>query len=1380
MLTERIKNNKYFKNRRFFKGGSLTHSLREIPFLSLRSTIRSLREIPFLSLRFLICFQLIFIPQLSSSSNQKPSSRFTEKEMSEDITKNLIQKHNNSIESLRSLIFSEDTKDSKGAYQEHALDTFSLLGQKVKKGVKKEVPTPYFRYVDSEKIKIEITDESGNTIDSLARNEKRVFKADSNKNHSFKISYKDMVLHTFLHKIKWIALLDNHIVFLQPNHSSKKHSSLSFIDLEYFSSALGKTTLPIFKIPFNPKSQTKSSSVDLHETGLKIDSETISLEEFSFFSKLQQMAFSTMVSLADPSTYLDVKPILKDMIDGYSKSFEGANTSLINNFSDERKDSYESLKQFLQDSLSLRKKTGSSQDITGPYGVFWEAERSLEKEKKREVMQKFSDHLNKDKAFQSALLDIFKAKELQQKMSQRLLIFLDRITSPRPLGAPTIRTALAMIASSSNPNLNKGASEDSVENRKELLKKGMKDFLSNGRTQIGLPILTGLGLAVAYPEIGLMLHQPISAVGTWSSHFLDVMKVFLGETTAFSNVSKLQEVYISEGRWAQLAIGTGAVFGIVLGTVASVHFAVNASHYVKDFTKSKVENFKQHFVNYVRKEKEQFIQNLAAAELRKVGLGVDVILSDGTTYKGLFRSHETWKHLLNNFISDPDIKMHFKSKSGDQFPLALRALKEGETADPSKTVTVKIKVSENERLQREFVTNEGYLEDYFKRKIEQTEEGKAEQAEGVKDKASEEARVTDLRIEGTEFNMKGDFLDADFSKTEELYIRDIMKRIQEEKQQKKKVQQEEFTSKDITKLRQAIAHLFFGYSSWSKTFRAFAKGYNYFFIARSFVFRPITLATLIIHSNYYNRVYKKSHKATSLNGGVGLPFVKMKEYLAMAVTKNTRASVKESLERLKEFESQIIPVERQYLKAATEQAFIALVKQSATKPELLEALKDGVSYNPSDVLSKFKNKKHKMFFRAYQEELFNKAMLEYLEEQTGIKAKSTKIKKNLIKQLDQEIKLPKESMKIVRERVQRIVQQNDIEGEALKTTTGLDTFLKRIRLKHEMKIEKVLNPKKSIVMERFDAAEKGIDDPEGMARVSRQQISKLLIDKPIEFVILLLIYAGVDQGLLRILHSDMFNEEAFFHFSRFAIWYGYFANLSLDVLGGGWQKIQQDSRLDDLGGFDSVPSKKDINKRFSKTRWFWKQFFSKDNSFLSNYLFSYRVIIASLPAASILFFGFGMATLGRFDLDALIGVYLVGLVSGIAAMEFKFENAFEKSANFALKDLVKKGMDFENDKKLLSHPLIQSHKSKELVKLRAIYNTKYSILFDNPIIFLQEAIANLDTALGSRALQRLFFGGHLITEYVLGAVDSLERANLLPSSVSDSCRKLFMKNRKDL
>ena len=158
-----------------------------------------------------------------------------------------------------------------------------------------------------------------------------------------------------------------------------------------------------------------------------------------------------------------------------------------------------------------------------------------------------------------------------------------------------------------------------------------------------------------------------------------------------------------------------------------------------------------------------------------------------------------------------------------------------------------------------------------------------------------------------------------------------------------------------------------------------------------------------------------------------------------------------------------------------------------------------------------------------------------------------------------------------------------------------------------------------------------------------------------------------------------------------------------------------------------------------------------------------------------------LSTLGRFDLDAYVAGYLVVFATGLAALEFKLENGFEKAANFSLKNLINKGMNFDKEhRKFLSHPLVQSFKARELVKLRAKYNVKYALFYDNPVGVMADVLANLNTSLGSRAFQRLFFGGYLVTEYIVGAVDSLERARLIPSSWAESCKAVFTRNRTDL
>ena len=256
-----------------------------------------------------------------------------------------------------------------------------------------------------------------------------------------------------------------------------------------------------------------------------------------------------------------------------------------------------------------------------------------------------------------------------------------------------------------------------------------------------------------------------------------------------------------------------------------------------------------------------------------------------------------------------------------------------------------------------------------------------------------------------------------------------------------------------------------------------------------------------------------------------------------------------------------------------------------------------------------------------------------------------------------------------------------------------------------------------------------------MARATRLQLIKLGIDKPIEFAFLFAFLAGVQEGILKPFFPDeKFGEDSLFYLGRYAVYYLFFSNMMIDMFAGVWMKLQQDDRLDSLGSFDVMPTKEDIDKKFAQLRWYWKQFFSKDNSLLENYKYSSKIILVNILPALLLISILNLATLGRLDLDSYIAAYLVIFATGLEGLRYKAENAFEKSANFALKDFIEKGVDFDSlfGKRMSAHPLFQMLKARKITKARLAYNSKY-VFFENIIGLLTEVLANVDTEKGSRA-----------------------------------------------
>ena len=1038
----------------------------------------SLRDFFSLFFRLLIIFQLIFIPQYSIAQQSMNHPMFTPQEIENDERKRKIQESNEEIESLREMIFSDKIN------QEHSLDIFSLLTQKVEKGIKKievnakeeeEIKGPYFRYVNPKNINIEITNKDKEVINQFNRkSEERSFVSLPDSENQFQISYKGKVLHTFDHSIKWIALLNNYIVFLQPGKTFKDRAHLSFIDLNYFSIALGQTTLPFFKIPIEFSSETDAESIEqaelsISKQGLTINSNDLSYKELDFFAKFQQMIFSVTVSLVDPETYTEIRPILQNIIDSYTSSFERENKDLIETFDDQKKKSYKELSKIMETSLSIIRKRGSADDITGPYGQLEGLKKDLEGDNShRKVMEIFSEHLEKDKDFQATIRGHFANREQRQKFFSRALILFSRMIAPQPLGSPKIRTALGMIAGSMSPRFNKNAKEDSLS-RKNLFKKGLKDFVHNKKTRVTASLLAGIGLGMTHPETASMIHEALSMVVSRFSEIGDLLKATWDSMTSFASLSEMKEVYISDGKWLKLLVGIAALVGIFLATIVGVlHFSINSYHYVRSFTNSKVNRFRdfikeffrrKNFTEHMNKERSLFVDNLAAAELRKMGLSVSIILSNGTFFKGLYRTTQSWKKFLPSFQYD-EISLFFESPG--KLPLNLRSLKPYEKTDKEK-ITLSINASNFEKIERTFEVFDGYLEDFFPSKNTPDFKEDLSDEKKTEDKdSSMEGQEVSLTIKHEELVVKGSLINAEISKEDDIKIKELLASITSNKKTEK---EKEFSSKEIKTLKRALAHFLIGYSSWQNTFYVLGKIWNKFFIGRNFTFHPLTVLTIISHPRYFKRTYTNKVRATEWNGGLS-PFSfriirKSTLFNKILRTSSDRAEgIKTELERLKEFEEKIILIEKRYFKEASKLALLFVIKQFANDPRVLKTIRTGVPSNPYVLKGKLA-----LTYRLVQDELMRLLMTDYLKERLGEAGLSpSEVKQEFVKNLDQKINFPEESREKIKARVDKISKAPDFEKTIKGFVYNLGYSFKREAVKHFMGVDKVLDPKQNLTM----------------------------------------------------------------------------------------------------------------------------------------------------------------------------------------------------------------------------------------------------------------------------------------------------------------------------
>ena len=80
--------------------------------------------------------------------------------------------------------------------------------------------------------------------------------------YQFRLSYRGQVLHTFPNHISWISVFGPYVVFMQPSQVYEQGRAMpSFIDLQFFQPALGKTQLPLFRIPASIDTEEKRNSL---------------------------------------------------------------------------------------------------------------------------------------------------------------------------------------------------------------------------------------------------------------------------------------------------------------------------------------------------------------------------------------------------------------------------------------------------------------------------------------------------------------------------------------------------------------------------------------------------------------------------------------------------------------------------------------------------------------------------------------------------------------------------------------------------------------------------------------------------------------------------------------------------------------------------------------------------------------------------------------------------------------------------------------------------------------------------------------------------------------------------------------------------------------
>ena len=1409
---------------------------------------RTLTRIFSIYLKLFICIQLSLFPVGASQAQTQPPSESSINSLRYPEELEKARDFNTNVESLRNIIFKPDST-APVLYKNHPLDTFSLLEQTVDPVNKEGVTFP--KHVPLESLTIEVIqngrqdgksysaaflNRSGNlpidpTIEKLFTGKSFITLTPpkeqittSENLYSFTLNYKGKKIHTFPNHIKWIAFLDTYILFLEPARMSDTRAFISFIDLKYFKALVGHGPLPIFSmpIPFNESIVRQSienpSSITTNKEGIHIGNLQITKDQISVFSKIHQMVYNVVVSFLNKNSANETQKLTAEIIRVFINSL--TNKTVASSPAFHSREAYTLLENIIREQLSARQNMGSIKDPSGTNQQLQEVksklseERPLLSESDKKTLEQFSEHLKKDTEFQTVLESTSSILANETKIKHRFMLLFSHLASGtnklEATSSKMIQVALGTIANTALPG-------ETIGNRINAFYKKSRQTLFSKSGLIGTSVLVGLG-SIAHPETGIYLNGLLH-MGT--SILFEFLEMGAATWNSFSAgfTGGLQKAYGGEN-FPIFKKALMWLFGAILLTYSTLHISSFWNDY-KKFLNSKdskkhdkevesrigkiLNHFKvrfniNNFIDYTNTSKHQHIEAQTHSNQMRWGIPTTLILPDGSRHQISLQTQTLWDvfktHFNNSSALDAQIKLTDKKTKAIIKFIDLLSLQEYENLNTpdavknkDKTITIEIQPSANERFKRVFRIIHGTPSDIssiLKTSINDGSNSSATAAFSNSNRA---------------FNMSGEIIPSELTEEQKERLETFFEEIENTRwyKFKQKLRQVFISSKtEITTLRRATWHFITSSAQWAASAKGGVKFWNQFFLYRHIHTQPRLTLYAAWYSNFFNRIYNDGtvSTATVFNGAYDNRLLNLTRRIRANVFQSTK--IQDALKTTHEFENTIIPIEQEYKRISTELAFLETLKYSLQANPKAKGMDYSVQTG-SHIDPLLLHKKEQLFFETYQRSLFMESLRDYLKEQAAIPPdwSDKQIRNHIIERLlenPDSIELRLETPQEIRNRILRITKQENLIENTYRTVQTLFDFnfnlknlTERFQTRNRVKQERLLNPKANITMRRYQVTKELIEDNRQTVRSTRKLLTTMLFDKPAELAILFFLMAGVEQGILKVLHEEMFSEQAWFHLSRYTIWHNFFLVLILGLTANIWIKVQVDSRLESTGALDTFPKKEDIAKRFGFLRWFMKNAQDKDNTIMKNYknvLFD-MVLPNILPAFSLILF-MHVLTLGRFDLDIYINEYLAFFILFIiTALPVKIENAFEKSIGWRGRKLIEKFNLQGKDRAILNDPKVIQYLEKQGIKLRFLYNLIYFPFFENPVGGSAEfgkiprIFIDGDTIRGSRTFQRVVTTGKLASEYLSNGLDWMYEHTPTPKTIAKGCKALFKRGRTD-
>ncbi|MGE3975437.1 MAG: hypothetical protein AB7F59_13010 [Bdellovibrionales bacterium] len=597
------------------------------------------------AVRLILIFALAWPPTFSYAQEQEPTpNNFRIFDLQTPVEAPESESKSEIAEQLFKII-----KTGRGS---HSLDTFQLLNQ---------YAIGRSQAVDPEALSVEVVDLAGNVVETLSARSQKFFNSTS-KEFEFRITYQGNLLHIFHVPVQSIGFYGNKLVFVKQNETQ----NISFIDLEFFKGALGKSELAIFNVPTFGEN---ISELNLFEKQLSLPEKKLDQKVFELFSQVQQVAFNMTVLMADPKQAQAAVPLQEHFQAYFEKTVELHGESVVDQVA-----SSEEYKAKLQEWTQAQSKQFGA--LTPQTVLAFIEEYEFKNPRLRELAQKYADGALDLKSFvsQASVLDarfvealaIYSLQsrvseaaqktaqqiKLQKKLLNRVQLILALGLLPRPTGATSIKQALAAIAA--------GFSTNGIVLSDESVKENVLQILNHKGIRLGAGIAVGLGLGFAFPEqssqffYGSLDLTRTVFEGLWGKakdiSFLG-MEAF--KTTMDGlNLQRSFDVYTHPDTFSKFQVGLVAIVGILYAALGIPHLMVNGTQAVRDISKT-YPQFRERegsvrravlaaFIDRQNQLEQKFQQEISERELKESGrLGYKFSAQDETEVIAKIKELET-------------------------------------------------------------------------------------------------------------------------------------------------------------------------------------------------------------------------------------------------------------------------------------------------------------------------------------------------------------------------------------------------------------------------------------------------------------------------------------------------------------------------------------------------------------------------------------------------------------------------------------------------------------------------------------------------------------------------------------------------------------------